>query len=279
VVVVMLASLVPVWWFHTGYSWSKPFEALDVWGRLLVTGGACLALLGVAVHAAGSTSGERERHTLDSLLTTPLTRSQILFAKWLGSILSVRRPGLILLVLWLVCTGIGGGRGVALLGCAVAWVVYAGCFAMVGLWFSVTCRSTRRATLWTLGTLTLLGLGHWAPQFFVRAPKELTWPRTVAVYGLTPPAALQWVTLNGDDLGGERCRSSHLFERFSTGEYSLRRFVTRSDPWTLWLRNSLKYPDEVRDIIAGTVAGLLLWLGLTVGLWLLTLWRFARNTS
>jgi hypothetical protein len=279
VVVVMLASLVPVWWFHTGYSWSEPLVALDVWGRLVVTGGACLALLGVAVHAAGSISGERERHTLDSLLTTPLTRGGMLFAKWLGSILSARRTGLILLVVWLVCTGIGGGRGVAMLGCAVAWVVYAGCFAMLGLWFSVTCRSTRRATLWTLGTLALLGLGHWAPQFFVGAPKELKWPRTIAVFGLTPPAALQWVTLNGDDLDGERRSSSRLFERFSTGEYSLRQFMTRPELSRTGLLFLPAYHDERRDVLAGTVAGLLFWLGLTAGLGLLTLWRFARNTS
>src|SRR5262249_10873986 len=112
VVLVVLASLVPVWWFHTGHSWSEPLEALDIWGRLVVTGGACLALLGVAVHAAGSISGERERHTLDSLLTTPLSRGGILFAKWLGSILSVRRTGLLLLAVWLVCTGVGGVHGV-----------------------------------------------------------------------------------------------------------------------------------------------------------------------
>jgi ABC-type transport system involved in multi-copper enzyme maturation permease subunit len=279
VVLVLLASLVPVWWFHTGHSWSEPLVAFDLWGRLVVTGGACLALLGVAVHAAGSISGERERHTLDSLLTTPLARGGILFAKWLGSILSVRRTGVILLAIWLGCTGIGGGRGVTLLGCAVAWTVYAGCFAMLGLWFSVACRSTRRATLWTLGTLALLGLGHRAPQFFSGAPKELRWPHTIAVFGLTPPAALQWVTLNGDDLGGERLSSSRLFERFSTGEYSLRRFMTRSDPWDLWLRGTPRYLDEVRDVIAGTVAGLLFWLGLTAGLWLLAVWWFARNTS
>jgi ABC-type transport system involved in multi-copper enzyme maturation permease subunit len=273
VVVVILASLVPVWWFHTGYSWSDSLVALDVWGRLLVTGGVCLALLGVAVHAAGSISGERERHTLDSLLTTPLTRGEILFAKWLGSILSVRRTGLILLAVWLVCTGVGGGRGVALLGCAVAWVVYAGCFAMVGLWFSVTCRSTRRATLWTLGTLALLGLGHWAPRFFVGAPEELEWPHTIAVFGLTPPVALEWVLLNGDDLGGKRSCSSHLFWRFTYGEYSLRQLVTRSDP-----RDSGRVITP-RDTLAGTAAGLLFWLALTAGLWLLTVWRFARNTS
>jgi ABC-type transport system involved in multi-copper enzyme maturation permease subunit len=286
VVLVVLASLVPVMWFYVWTSYRGPHydaivrDACNVWGRLIVTGGACLALLGVAIHAAGSISGERERHTLDSLLTTPLTPRDILFAKWLGSILSVRRIGLVLLVIWLVCTGFSGSCVVLLIACAVAWVVYAGCFAMLGLWFSATCRSTRRATLWTLGVLTLLGIGHWVPWFFVRQPDQLKLPHTVAFFGLTPPAALHWAALQGDDLAAERLYSSRLFERFSVGEYSLRNLVTRSKPWARWDELAPMYQDEVRDILAGTAAGLVFWLGLTAVLWPLTLRRLARiNTD
>jgi ABC-type transport system involved in multi-copper enzyme maturation permease subunit len=288
VVLVVLASLVPVVWHYVGHHYHGAYirDAIDIWGRLLVTAGACLALLGVAVHAAGSVSSERERHTLDSLLTTPLPLREILLAKWLGSILSVRRTGLALLAVWLVCTGVGGRRGVALLVYAVAWVVYAGCFAMIGLWFSVTCRSTRRATLWTLGALVVLGLGHWLPWLFVWQPAELKWPHTIARYGLTPPAALHWLALNGDDLTAERLGSSRLFERFSIGEYSLRALMTRCAPPPFWGRyvwpTSQIFPtyrDETHDIIAGTAAGLVFWLGLTAALGLLTLRRWARLTK
>jgi ABC-type transport system involved in multi-copper enzyme maturation permease subunit len=285
VALVVLASLVPVarpyaYFLRHQYALeyrlemrAEALEAFDIWGRLMVAGGACLALLGVAARAAGSVSGERERHTLDSLLTTPLTRRRVLFAKWLGSILSVRRTGLALLAVWLVSTGAGGLRGVALLACAAAWVVYAGCFAMLGLWFSVTCRSTRRATLGTFGALALLGMGHWLPWFFTRLPKEWEWRHTIAFVGLTPPAALNWIALHGDDLTAEspRDRDSRVFSRFSIGEYSLRALMTRDAPRT--------YREEMRDVLAGLVAGLVFWPGLTAALWLLTSRRFRRLTE
>jgi ABC-type transport system involved in multi-copper enzyme maturation permease subunit len=281
VVLVVLVSLVPA----TGY-YCQPDsdradarDAFDIWSRLMVTGGACLGLLGVAVRAAGSISGERERHTLDSLLTTPLPLREILFAKWLGSILSVRRIWLALLAIWLACRGVSGMRGIALIACAGAWIVYAGCFAMLGLWFSVTCRSTRRATLWTLGTLTLLGLGHWLPWFFVQQPEKLQWPHTITHFGLTPPAALHWLALHGDDLTAETPRSSRLFTRFSRGQYSLRALMIRSGSQDWWGEGSPTYRDEMRDVLAGTASGLVFWLGLTAALGLLTLRRWARLTK
>ena len=50
-----------------------------------------LALLGVAcgagaLRAAASVAGERQRQTLDSLLTLPCGRGEILRAKWLGAL-------------------------------------------------------------------------------------------------------------------------------------------------------------------------------------------------
>jgi ABC-type transport system involved in multi-copper enzyme maturation permease subunit len=282
VAVILAVSLAAVYWrylhyWHSGYDLSSPDlqadlrEKLDVWGRLVVTAGASLTLLGVAIRAAGSISGERDRHTLDCLLTTPLPRHRLLFAKWVGSILSVRRIGVILLVIWLASTGISGLRSIALLACAAAWVAYAAGFAMVGLWFSASCGSTRRAMLWTLGTLLLLGLGHWTPQFFEPRPTELRWPRTIAQFGLTPAAGLHWIALQGDDLNGEMHLSSRVFDRFLTGEYSLRALMTRSS-------DVPRYKRERREVMAGTIAGLLFWLGLAAALWPLTLRRFRAYT-
>lgn len=74
--------------------------------RTLGTVIASTMLLAIALAAAATVSQERERQTLDSLLTIPLDRDGILFAKWLGSILSVR---------WLWC-GLGPILGAGLVG-------------------------------------------------------------------------------------------------------------------------------------------------------------------
>jgi hypothetical protein len=168
---------------------------------------------------------------------------------------------------------VSGWRGVALLACAAAWATYAAGFAMLGLWFSATCASTRRATLWTLGTLTLLGLGHWTSQFFEPKLTELRWPRTIAQFGLTPAAGLHWILLHGDDLAAEEPRSSPVFHRFSMGEYSLRALMMRSDRGRTWSSDGPTYRGEMRDVLAGTVPGLLFWPGLAAALWPLTLRR------
>ena len=62
---------------------------------------ACLMLLSVAVRAAGSVSGERDRQTLDSLLTSPLEVTEILWGKWVGAILSPRWIWCWLGLIWL----------------------------------------------------------------------------------------------------------------------------------------------------------------------------------
>jgi ABC-type transport system involved in multi-copper enzyme maturation permease subunit len=269
VILIVLATLVPALWpsirsLNGGYDpWyqlklqADTLIGLDIWGRLVATSGACLALLSVAIHAAGSISRERERHTLDSLLTTPLTPKEIQFAKWLGSILSVRRCGLILVGLWLLCCGASGASCLTLIAGLVAWLVYAGCGAMLGLLLSMTIGRTPWATLYTLAALCVLAFGHWLPSIFVRSPMQHQLPRTVASFGLTPPAALHWLALNGDDANG----SSARFYRFTSGEYSLRPLRTRASP------------SEPRNILTGIAAGLLFWSLLTVALWLLAVRR------
>src|SRR5688500_2057016 len=95
-------------------------RAVNQWVRVVGTLVACLTLLGVAVRAASSVSGERDRQTLDSLLTTPLDGNAILWAKWLGSVLSVRRAWAWLGLVWLL-GGLTGGLYLP----TVPWLVLA----------------------------------------------------------------------------------------------------------------------------------------------------------
>ena len=76
-------------WFYP-WAWEKLGEDMNPWVRITGTIVACLMLLAVGVRAAGTIGSERDRQTLDSLLTSPLESDAILYGKWLGSILSVR---------------------------------------------------------------------------------------------------------------------------------------------------------------------------------------------
>ncbi len=136
-------------------------EAMNVWVRVAGTIVAVLLLLAVAVRASSSVSGERDRQTLDGLLTTPLDSNQILLAKWVGAILSVRQGWIWLGSIWALGVVTGGIHVFCLPSLLLAWLIYAGVFACVGLWFSVNSRTTLRSTMGTLLTVLFIGGAHW----------------------------------------------------------------------------------------------------------------------
>lgn len=175
---------------------------IQEWVRSIGTMVACLTLVAVAVRAAGSVSGERDRQTLDSLLTTPLNRDKILHSKWLASILAVRWTWLWLGLLWTTAALVGGLSWYAVPLLVWAWVVYAMFAANLGLCFSIGCRSMLRATVGTILTLLAISFAHWLilgcylPFFLYSSSSQEEFPGWVIAfqkYGLTPP--LTWSAL------------------------------------------------------------------------------------
>jgi ABC-type transport system involved in multi-copper enzyme maturation permease subunit len=164
----------------------------------------CLMLLAVAVRASTAYSTERDRQTLDSLLTTPLDSTTILWAKWLGAIASVRLGWIWLALIWGVGIALGALHPVALPLTIVAWLVYAAFAATLGLWFSVVSRTSLRATVWTLLTLMALGVGHWLP-WVCCVPILMPYGGAGIEYivkfqaGLTPPFALGVMPFCGEE--------------------------------------------------------------------------------
>jgi ABC-type transport system involved in multi-copper enzyme maturation permease subunit len=143
--------------------WDRLGESINVWLRIVGTMVAVLGHIGVGVRAATSIRGEHDRDTMTPLLTSPLTSEEILFAKWLGSVLSVRWLALWLAAIWCVGLGLNGLSPVAVPLLLSAYLVYAAAVASLGLWFSVVCRTTLRAILATVLTGLLLCVGHWLP--------------------------------------------------------------------------------------------------------------------
>jgi ABC-type transport system involved in multi-copper enzyme maturation permease subunit len=234
VILLVIASLVPgIWivayfiydWMSGSWRWdqgfnpfgsraSTPFQAflgelgqaMNIWVRYAGTAVACLLLLAVAVRASTAVTSERDRQTWDSLLTTTLGSTDILFAKWLGSILAVRWGWIWLGLIWalgLVTTGLHFLAFPLLLA---AWIVYAAFLATLGLWYSTTCQTSLRATVWTLMTAITAYGGHlilWMcciPIFLTGGGPSgagLEWIPQFQVFGLTPPAALGMLAFQG----------------------------------------------------------------------------------
>jgi ABC-type transport system involved in multi-copper enzyme maturation permease subunit len=196
--VFVLASFWPfihyVWFaLASGY---QTTASANFWSRTMGAMVGCLLLVGVAVRAATAISSERERDTLDGLLTTPLDSTSILWSKWLGSIWSIRWGCLWVSLIWVIGIYVGGLRlgNVALL--YVALFIYASTLAMIGLWFSVKCRNSQRAVVWTLLATGALGVGFLVLPvdfLFLSAAGQ---PNEFAVWlsklelALTPPVVL-----------------------------------------------------------------------------------------
>ncbi|MBL8795964.1 MAG: hypothetical protein JNM56_18830 [Planctomycetia bacterium] len=163
---------------------------------------AYLMLLGVAIRAAGSVSGERERGSLDALVLAIENLNSVLFAKLLGSLWSVRRLGLLLLVAWCVGCLLGAvGNGLALVLAVGLWLVYAVFIACVGLWFSVVCPTSQRALLWTVVTVATAFVAHWIVWMgfyvvsnLVQDAPDAELAQLCNSFDLTPPLALRAFT-------------------------------------------------------------------------------------
>jgi ABC-type transport system involved in multi-copper enzyme maturation permease subunit len=134
-------------------------EAVNPVARLFLTGAVVLTGLALGARAAGAVARERQKRTLDGLLTLPVERAELLRAKWIALFLWAK---------WAL-TAAAAGAGFALvtggvhpLGFAVwavqavGWLTLA---ATMGLWLSVTCRTATRATVHFIVWVLALWLG------------------------------------------------------------------------------------------------------------------------
>jgi ABC-type transport system involved in multi-copper enzyme maturation permease subunit len=200
--------------------WKELAESMNIWVMVLGTLVACLMLLAVAARAAGCISNERDRQTLDALLTSPLESNSILFAKWLGNIFSVRLAWVWLGSIYVLAIVTGGLDAAELPFLLLAWTVYAGAVSALGIWFSLVSRTTLRATLSTLLSAVGMGVGHWL-LWICCLPVHISLFQEPAFFqwvfgfqaGVTPPVALGWAfSRKPDDFSGSSGIAENLHE-------------------------------------------------------------------
>jgi ABC-type transport system involved in multi-copper enzyme maturation permease subunit len=161
-------------------------QPMNLWACAMTGLIGSLMLVQVAVRAAGSVTSERTGHTLEGLLTTPLDLNEILFAKWLASVLGSRWLALLLALVWLAALVTGGMSPVAALVLALAWLVYAAAMAGLGLYCSVASRTTPWATFASILGMAFLVLATFLLAVNLIDPHD----QSTAPFALTPPFAL-----------------------------------------------------------------------------------------
>ncbi len=136
------------------------FSDLHIYVLIVGTLVGCLALLMVAVRAAGSVTSERERQTWDVLLSTPLEPWEIVHGKVFGGLYAARGLLALLALLWVL--GIVGGSTLpVILPIVLAELVILGLFAaLLGLSFSLKLQTTLRAMAATVACALFVGGGY-----------------------------------------------------------------------------------------------------------------------
>src|SRR5262249_19713175 len=110
---------------------------------------------------ASSIGAERDRQTLDGLLASPLTCDEIIFAKWWGSLMAMRRPLMLLALIWLMGVVTGGLHWLAVPFLALFLGAYMSWMASLGILCAVSTKNTLRAVMATQMLAMFVGCGPW----------------------------------------------------------------------------------------------------------------------
>lgn len=240
-------------------------EAMNIWFRIAGTFVACLMLLMTGVRASTTITSERERTTFDALITTPMSAEGMLFAKLVGNIVGMKLGWFWFITLLLLALLTGGLHPVAVPILLASCFVYSVFMSMLGLMFSIYCRSSLQAAVLTVLTTIVVGGGHWI----------VTSCFCIPVFG----AAISLLAF--------RFQIPHEVERFfaELGLYFIKFQAGVTPPFVIpWCSFSYRQISEgwrhadrhLWELCAACVVGLLVWCVLSVFLWFFILVRKFR---
>ncbi len=189
----------------TARKWTEFTELMNGWVRGVTGVLGFLVMLSAAVRGAAVVSGERDRDTWVSLMATPLTAWEMLRAKWLGCVLGQRRAYLVLFLVWGLALAVGAVDPPMILVAVLYLAVFVSAFAWIGIYCSITARTTLIATVRALMASLFVAGGFWVAILFccvmplniVADRSQLDALESVGylLLGCTPPFVLGWLPL------------------------------------------------------------------------------------
>jgi ABC-2 type transport system permease protein len=188
ILIVIFGIILPL---QNGREWVSSPISIVVWGWM--------PFLWVSGIVADSFAGERERHTLESLLSTRLSDRAILFGKLLAALLYGCILTWIILLVSLITVNIVYGRGELMLfstslsiGAILFSVLVSGLAASIGVLVSLRAGSVRQAQqLMSVGMLVLF-----IPLMLVQfLPLTLRQSLIRGADNIDPAQAVVWVGL------------------------------------------------------------------------------------
>jgi ABC-type transport system involved in multi-copper enzyme maturation permease subunit len=152
----------PPRWGGTGLAsqWDHFGDGMNAYVRGAGSVAATLVFLAIAIRGSGAISGERDRQSLEVLLTTPLAAKTIIWGKWWGCMLGMRWAWAWLFVIWVLGLASGGVHPVMFPAALLSMAIYASGFAWIGLYCSVTMRTTLKSTMCAMVFSMFAGGGY-----------------------------------------------------------------------------------------------------------------------
>ena len=134
---------------------------INRWVRIVSGIISMLMFFAISMRAAGAISGERDKVSWISLISTPLSADEILWGKWWGCVLGMRRVYLVFTIIWSIGLAVGGVRPEMLPLMILSLAIYVSAFSWIGLYCSMTARTTMIATVRAFFATLFFAGGFW----------------------------------------------------------------------------------------------------------------------
>jgi ABC-type transport system involved in multi-copper enzyme maturation permease subunit len=173
-------------------------EGMNAWVRVATSAFTTLMFFAAAIRGAGAISGEKDKDTWISLISTPMSSDQMLWGKWWGCLLGLRRGFFLLILIYSLALITGSVHPLGVLIALVLTVICMSAFSWIGLYCSMRAKNSLNASIQAFfatvffagGFWVLIGCGCGFPLSLMRTNSRWVEDAAQVILGFTPPVAL-----------------------------------------------------------------------------------------